>query len=209
MATRNPQVDAYIAAAAPFARPILKHLRKLVHAACPTIEEKIKWGMPFFDHKGSVAHMAAFKEHCAFGFWKSTLLFRPEQRAEREAMGQFGRITRLDDLPNDKTLIAYLRQAVQLNEAGIKQPRAPREKTPRPLEVPDDFAAALRKQPAARKTFDRFSPSQRREYVEWISEAKREETRRRRMATALEWLGEGKTLRWKYEQRTAGARRER
>ncbi len=196
MPTIDPRIDAYIARAAPFAQPILAHLRTLVHATCPEVEESIKWGMPFFLYRGLFCHMAAFKQHCAFGFWKWKQVVGED--APEEAMGQFGRIEALADLPSKKIITAYLRKAMALNEAGV--PAATRaRKTPRPeAEVPDDLAAALKKHAKARRAFEAFGPSQRREYVEWIVEAKRAETRAKRLATTLEWLAEGKPRNWKY-----------
>jgi uncharacterized protein YdeI (YjbR/CyaY-like superfamily) len=201
MKTKDPRVDAYIAAAAPFARPILKHLRKVVHAGCPAVEETIKWGFPHFVYKGNVAAMSAFRQHCSFGFWKGALIFGGERSGQDEAMGQFGRIAQVRDLPNEKTLIAYVRKAAELNDAGIKVPRPVKPKTPRALDVPDDFNAALKKNSKARKTFDGFSVSKRREYIDWMTDAKREETRRQRLATSVEWLAQGKTRMWKYERK--------
>lgn len=199
MPTTDPRVDAYIADAAPFARPILVHLRTLVHAACPEVEETIKWGMPFFVYRGALCHMAAFKRHCAFGFWKGRQIVGAD--APESAMGQFGRIGKASDLPPKKTIVAYLKQAIALNEAGV--PAATRaRKAPKPeAEVPAELAAAFasKKHAKARKAFEAFSPSHRREYVEWIVEAKRDETRARRVATTLEWLAEGKPRNWKYE----------
>ena len=201
MPKKNPAVDAYIAGAAPFARPILKHLRKVVHAGCPAVEEKIKWGFPHFEYKGNIAGMAAFKAHCSFGFWKGSLILGPEVAERDDAMGHFGRITKISDLPNEKTLLGYVRKAVELNEAGIKVPRAAaKPKRPRVLEAPGDFTAALKKDARARETFASFSPSKRNEYIEWVTEAKREETRRRRLATSIAWLAEGKSLNWKYQR---------
>ncbi len=200
MSKRNPEVDAYIAAAAPFARPILKHLRKIVHSGCAEVEEKIKWGMPHFEYKGNLAGMAGFNAHCSFGFWKGALIFDPAIANRDDAMGHFGRITRLADLPNEKVLIGYVRKAVELNEAGVNLPRKPKPKGPRVLEVPKDLAAALRKDAKARRTFENFSYSQRKEYVEWIAEAKREQTRQTRLTTAIEWLADGKPRTWKYER---------
>ena len=199
MPKKNPAIDKYIAAAAPFARPILKHLRQLVHQACPAIEETIKWSNPAFDYKGMIAGMAAFKEHCAFGFWKESLVFAGE-KTRGEAMGQFGRITSVTDLPNDATIIAYVRKAVALNEAGIKVPRPPKTKTVA-LPVPTDFAAALAKNAKARRTFENFTPGRRNEYIAWLTEAKREATRRQRLATSIEWLAAGKAHNWKYERK--------
>ena len=196
MGKTDPRVDAYIAKSADFAKPILLHLRKLVHAACPEVEETIKWSFPHFDYKGMMCSMASFKGHCAFGFWKSSLVIGGD--AERNAMGHFGRITSLDDLPPDKTLIAYVKKAAALNAGGVKvekKPAAPK----RPPTVPADLAAALKTNAAARKTFDAFSPSHKREYVEWITEAKTDATRAKRLQTTLGWLTEGKARNWKYE----------
>lgn len=198
MPKKNPQIDAYIAGAAPFAKPILRHLRKVVHASCPEVEEKIKWGFPHFEYKGNLAGMAAFKAHCSFGFWKGALIFDRETAEREDAMGHFGRIAKLSDLPNEKTLVGYVRKAVELNEAGIKVQRKAKPKGPRVLEIPNDLSAALRKNAKANKTFANFSYSNRKEYVEWIAEAKREETRRQRLTTAIEWLAEGKARNWKY-----------
>jgi len=202
MGTRDARVDAYIAAAAPFAQPILEHLRELVHATCPLVEESIKWGAPFFLYRGGMfCHMAAFKQHCAFGFWKWKQVVGAD--AADDAMGQFGRIEKLSDLPPKKTIAACLRKAMALNDAGV--PAATRTKrAPRPeAAIPADFAAALapKKHAKARATFEAFSPSQRREYIEWIGEAKREATRATRIATTLEWLAEGKPRNWKYARR--------
>ena len=200
MDTRDARVDAYIAKAAPFARPILEYLRGLVHSTCPQVEESIKWNAPFFLYRGAMfCHMAAFKQHCAFGFWKWKQVVGED--APEDAMGQFGRIEKLSDLPPKKVIAGYLKKAMALNEAGV--PAATRTKrAPKPdAAVPPDFAAALalKKHAKARAAFDAFSPSHRREYVEWIDEAKRAPTRETRIATALEWLAEGKSRNWKYE----------
>jgi len=195
MATTDPRVDAYIAKSAEFARPILKHLRAAVHAASPEIEETLKWSMPHFMYKGMLCGMAAFKQHCAFGFWKGKLI----ADLSDEAMGQFGCITKVSDLPPKRALTAYVKKAMALNDAGVKSPtRIKSAKAKAPMKVPDDLAAALKKNKKARATFEGFSPSHRREYVEWITEAKREETRAKRLATTLEWLAEGKSRNWKY-----------
>jgi uncharacterized protein YdeI (YjbR/CyaY-like superfamily) len=200
MAKTNPEVDSYIAQAAPFARPILKHLRKIVHAGCPAVEETIKWGMPFFLYKGNLAHMAAFKEHCAFGFWNGSLFLGPDAGKRSDAMGHFGRITSPTDLPNDKTLLGYVRKAAELNEAGVRRERAPRPKRPPgELHVPAELTAALSRNAKARKTFQNFSYSKRKEYLDWIAEAKREATRRQRLTTAVQWMAEGKSRMWKYQ----------
>ena len=198
MPKKDPRIAAYIDKAAPFARPILKYLRKVVHAGCPQVEETLKWSMPHFDYKGVMCGMAAFKEHCAFGFWKATLIFDGDKAREKEAMGHFGRITSLDDLPSEKTLIGYVRKAAELNEKGIKAPGRTQPKKKRPLQVPDYLKTALKKNAKAKKTFESFSPSQQREYVEWLTEAKREETRQQRLKTAIDWMAQGKVRNWKY-----------
>ena len=201
MATKDPRIDAYIAKAAPFAQPILKHLRKIVHTACPEAEETLKWSMPHFDYKGIMCGMAACKAHCTFGFWKASLIFDGDSLEERAAMGHFGRITKLADLPPDEILLGYVRKAAALNEAGIKSPhRSLPKKQPAPLEMPSFFATALRRNKTAAETFVALSYSCRKEYIDWLSEAKREATREQRLATALEWLSEGKTRNWKYQR---------
>jgi uncharacterized protein YdeI (YjbR/CyaY-like superfamily) len=198
MGSRDPRIDAYIDKSAEFARPILTHLREVVHGACPEVEETLKWKAPSFEYKGLLCGMAAFKQHCAFGFWKHELVTGKSDRSE-EAMGSFGRITSVEDLPSRRILTGYVKRAMELNEQGIK---APRTKTaPKgPLKVPEDLKEALRKNARARATFEAFSPSHKREYVEWIVAAKREETRRRRLSTALAWMSEGKTHHWRYER---------
>ena len=197
----DPRVDAYIAKAADFAKPILIHLRETVHKAYPDIEETLKWGMPSFMHKGIVCGMAAFKAHCTFGFWKHSLLVdksNPDANKDEEAMGNFGRITSLKDLPSKKELMALVKRAVKLNEDGVKPPV--REKWKKaPLVVPKELTAALKKNKKAQATFDAFSYSHKKEYAEWIAEAKTEATRDKRLATAIEWLSEGKSRNWKYQ----------
>ena len=198
MATKDSRIDAYIAKSADFAKPILKRLRKVVHAGCPGVEETMKWSMPHFDYKGVMCGMAAFKQHCVFGFWKEALIFDRDTAAEKPAMGSFGCIRSLADLPDQKTLIQYVKKAAALNDAGIKAPGRTQPKKRAPLEVPDYFSAALKKNAKARKTFENFPPSKRREYLEWVTEAKREETRRERLATSIKWLADGKPRHWKY-----------
>ena len=193
----DKRIDAYIEKSKDFARPILEHLRQLVHKACPDVEETIKWGSPHFDYKGSLAGMASFKEHCAFGFWKHTLLEATE--LQRSAMGSFGRITSLKDLPKDKQIVALIHQAMELNEKGIKVPKKPATAKGEVV-VPPELTAALEKNTKAKAQFEKFSPSHRREYSEWITEAKTEPTRDKRIATAIEWLSEGKSRNWKYER---------
>jgi uncharacterized protein YdeI (YjbR/CyaY-like superfamily) len=199
MGARIERVDAYIAGSAEFARPILEHLREVVHSTCPESEEAFKWSFPCFMYRGMLCNMAAFKEHCSFGFWKSSLVLGKETKEETgRSMGQFGKITRLSDLPADGVLAGYIREAMRLNEAGIKAPNRAKPKAPRELIVPDDLITALDGQQAARSTFERFSFTNKREYVEWITEAKTEATRSKRLATTIEWLAEGKPRNWKY-----------
>jgi len=199
MATKDPRIDAYIAKSADFAKPILKHLRKVVHAGCPEVQETVKWSMPHFDYKGVMCGMAAFKEHCAFGFWKADLILDRDKQGEKSGMGSFGCIKSLKNLPNEKTLIGYVKKAAALNEAGIKAPGRTQPKKRAPIPVPNDFAAALKKNAKARKVFESLSPSHRREYLEWITEAKRAETRKERITKTLKLLAEGKSRHWKYQ----------
>jgi uncharacterized protein YdeI (YjbR/CyaY-like superfamily) len=198
----DARIDAYVARSGEFARPILGHLRRLVHEACPDVEETMKWGFPHFLHAGGIlCAMAAFKAHCTFGFWHQGMkevIGRDGVEGE-SAMGSFGRMTSLADLPADGVMRRYLRQAVALNESG--KPARPRPAAgPRPeLPVPADLAAALKKNRRAAAAFEGFSPSHRREYIEWITEAKRLETRQRRVDTTVAWLMEGKPRNWKYQ----------
>jgi uncharacterized protein YdeI (YjbR/CyaY-like superfamily) len=200
MGTRDPRVDAYIDNAEDFAKPILTHLRDTVHAACPDVEEAMKWSFPHFMYKGMLCSMAAFKQHAAFGFWKGSLVLGDAGKGN-EAMGHLGRITCIADLPPKKELTAYIRKAVALNDDGVKVPRAPKTSARKPVRVPPDLAAALKKSKPALRTFENFSPSHRREYVEWITGAKTDATRTRRLKTAVEWMAEGKSQNWKYERR--------
>ena len=199
MGKRDPRVDAYIAKSADFARPILKHLRALVHKADPRIEETMKWSMPSFTHDGLVCNMAAFNRHCAFGFWKGKLIVDKQGKQVDEAMGQMGRIASLADLPSDRQLIGYIKKAVKLNQDEVKLPGKPRAKKAVPLRVPAYITAALKQDKRALAAFRALSTSHRNEYVEWIAGAKREETRARRLATTLSWLRLGRNMNWRYE----------
>jgi uncharacterized protein YdeI (YjbR/CyaY-like superfamily) len=199
MPTTDPRIDEYIANAADFAQPILSHLRALIHEACPEVEETMKWSMPHFVYHGNMAHMAAFKQHCAFGFWKAELLLSEADDKGKEAMGQFGRITSVRDLPAKKTLAGYVKRAMALNAEGVKVPSRAKAKAPRPLTVPDYFVTALEASPDAHQHFEAFSTSAKREYVDWLEEAKTEATRLRRMDQAIEWIAEGKQRNWKYQ----------
>lgn len=200
MGKKDKSVDAYISQSQDFAKPILKHIRELIHKGCPDIEEKMKWSFPTFNYKGSIlCNMAAFKQHATFGFWKASLLrskgIMPQ--ADKSAMGQFGKITRLSDLPADKTILKIIRETVKLEDEGVKLTKKKIAKKKEAV-VPDYFTKALNKNKKAKKTFDNFSPSNKREYIEWITEAKTEETRNRRLDTSIEWLSEGKPRNWKY-----------
>lgn len=198
MGTRNPRFDAYIESSADFARPILAYLREVVHEACPDVEEVIKWSSPHFDYRGPLCNMASFKQHCAFGFWKGSLILEQGGDKAKEAMGHFGRITSISDLPPRDVLIGYIHQAMRLNEEGVKTPvrKVPGQKPEIP--VPDDLTVALEANEAALTTFNAFSPSHRREYLEWITEAKTGATRQKRLEQAVEWMAEGKSRHWKY-----------
>jgi len=195
----DPRVDAYIARAADFAKPVLKELRARIHAACPEAEETLRWSAPHFLYHGKIlCSFAAFKQHAAFGFWHRKELFG--EGADDTAMGQFGRITSLADLPTKAATRALVKKAMALIDGDTPaQPARVRTRKP-PPEVPADLAAALKKNRAARTSFEGFSNTSRREYCDWISEAKQEATRARRLATALEWLAEGKTRNWKYDK---------
>lgn len=198
MAKQDPRVDAYIAKSAEFAKPILNHIRRVVHLAAPQIEETLKWSMPHFVYKGTVCSMAAFKEHCGLSFWKSALVLG-DKNESGAGMGQFGKITSIADLPPEKELIAHIKKAVELNEEGIKPPRrapAPREE----LVVPEDLIAELKKNKKALTAFENFSYSHKKEYVKWVVEAKREETRRKRIVATAERLASGKSRNWEYER---------
>ena len=204
MATTDPRIDAYIAKSADFARPVLEHLRKLVHKACPEAQETMKWSFPHFEYNGAIlCSMAAVKEHCSFGFWKASIMKDPEgvlKIADRHSMGHFDRMTSRKDLPADKVMIAYIREAALLNEQAVRLP--PREKkVAAAIAVPPVLLAALKKNKKALATFEAFPPSHKKEYIEWITEAKTEETRQKRVATTLEWLAEGKSRNWKYQKK--------
>ena len=197
MRQRDSRIDDYIAKSADFAQPILKHLRELVHAGCPDVEETMKWSRPHFMHQGMLCGISAFKNHCTFGFWKGQILFGAREDL-REGMGQFGRITSLSDLPTDDIIIGYIRKAAQLNKEGINLPAKPKPKEKKELVIPEYFTMALKKNKKAMAAFEGFSYSHKKEYVQWITEAKGEDTRQRRMNQALTWMAEGKPRHWKY-----------
>lgn len=199
MANHDPRIDTYIAKSADFARPILEHLRAMVHAACPKAEESLKWSMPFFSYNGApMCMMAAFKQHCGFGFWLSRQVVGSSAEG---GMGQFGKLASLKDLPTKRELTAYVRKAMALNGTGVKLVRTKVVAKPPPA-LPADLAALLaqKKHAAASRTYAGFGPGAQREYVDWIAEAKTDATRQKRLVTTLEWLAEGKRRNWKYEK---------
>jgi uncharacterized protein YdeI (YjbR/CyaY-like superfamily) len=198
MGMKDKRVDAYIAKSAAFAKPVLTHLRALVHEVCPDVTETIKWGMPFFEYKGVLCNMAAFKAHCSFGFWRRSLIAKGTTNGD--AMGDLGRITRLSDLPSKKILAGYIKQAMKLNEEGVKSPTRLKARVKKAeIPMPDYFSAALSRNKKAKNAFEAFSPSHRREYLEWITEAKTEPTRVKRTSEAISWISEGKSRNWKYQ----------
>jgi uncharacterized protein YdeI (YjbR/CyaY-like superfamily) len=197
------RVDAYTAKAADFAKPIIGHIRQLVHDTSPLLVENIKWGHVFFEYDGPVLQLAAFKEHCAVGFWKATLLNDPHKvlKIGDGSAGSFGKLTSVADLPPDDILKDFILQAIALNENGVKVPvvkKAPTAKTE--LLIPDDLIAAFKDNPKAAETFYNFSNSHRKEYVQWITEAKTEATRTKRIAQAIEMMEVGKSRNWKYQR---------
>ncbi len=194
-------VDTYIAKAASFAQPILRHFRALVHKTCPHATEAIKWGMPYFETYGTnLCGMAAFRQHCAVIFWKAALLedkMKLLDTVGKTGMGHLGKLTSLEEMPADKLLAAYLKEADKLNKENVKV-APPKAGKPQTLKTPPELAAALKKNKAAAKTFDAFSYTNKKDYIEWITEAKTDATRQKRLDTAIEWMAEGKIRNWKY-----------
>lgn len=199
MATTDSYVDDYIEKAQEFAKPILRQIRKLVHEACPDVIETKKWSFPHFDYKGMMCSFAAFKEHVAFGFWKQELLEKSAFPAEKTAMGSFGRIKSIKDLPDNKTMKKLIKDACKLNDDGVKVVRKV-SKERKELVVPEVLTRALAKNKKAAATFESFPYSCKKEYIEWITEAKTDATRDKRLATTIEWLSEGRRRNWKYEK---------
>ena len=191
---KNSLVDEYINKAQPFAKPILVHLRKLIHHTCPKVEEKIKWGMPSFEYKGLMCGIASFKQHCILNFWKASLM---ENAKGETAMGHLGRIASLKDLPFDKKIIGYIKEAMKLNDEGIKVVKAKPVKEKESV-VPEDVVSSIKKNKKAFATFSAFSASNKKEYIQWITEAKTEATKEKRLIQAIEWMAEGKPRNWKY-----------
>jgi uncharacterized protein YdeI (YjbR/CyaY-like superfamily) len=206
MGKKDPRVDAYIAKSADFAKPILTHLRELIHDNCPNVEETMKWSFPHFTYKGPadrsprvLCSMASFKKHCAFGFWYTNNMSGNQQAAP--AMGQYGRIASLADLPKNKELVKQIKDAIRAHDAGVSPRVAARPAEKKELEIPDDLTAALKKNKKALATFKQFNYTNKKEYVEWITDAKTESTRKARLDTAVEWMSEGKARHWKYIKR--------
>lgn len=198
----DPRIDNYIEKAQPFAQPVMNKLREIIHKACPEVQETIKWGMPSFDYMGPICSFASFKNHCSFGFWKTSLLKNPEKYLQErsaqggEAMGNLGKMTSVKDLPPARVLIDFIRQSMKLNEDGIKvEKKKPETKV---IPTPPELKKALDKNTKARFYFDKFSPSQQKEYNVWIADAKSEATRNKRIADAIEWISVGKIRNWKY-----------
>ena len=201
----NARVDAYIEKAQPFAQPILRKIREMVHTHHPEIGEAIKWGMPMFTYRGkNLCHMAAFKAHAAFGFWRREGAEKREADARDDAaegMGQFGKLTSVDELPPQAVIAELIDEGMALIDGAAKARAAPEKRPPRAIvsETPPALAAALAANPKAQATYDAFPPGARRDYDEWIAEAKRDDTRAKRVLQAVEWLAEGKKRHWKYE----------
>jgi uncharacterized protein YdeI (YjbR/CyaY-like superfamily) len=198
MGKMDPRVDAYITKSADFAKPILIHVRRLVHEAHPEVEESIKWGFPSFGRKGILCYLSAHKAHCRFGFWHRSM--HAELRATAAAgqfTGQLTRLTTITDLPSNQVFTAWIVKAAQLNESG---PKSPRPRARKKLTAPADLLAALKKHKKAAAAFEAMSQSHKNEYIQWITEAKREETRKKRIETTIEWLTEGKSRNWKNER---------
>jgi uncharacterized protein YdeI (YjbR/CyaY-like superfamily) len=197
----DPRVDAYINKSAAFAQPVLTHLRELVHKTVPDVEESIKWSMPFFTYKGQMyGNLAAFKQHCSFGLFGAAMRDQLKKDGfDSDGMGSLGKITSLKDLPANKVLVGYIRQAAALIDDGAKTMTRPKKAAKPAAEVPAELAAALKKSKAATQVWKAFSPSCQREYAEWITEAKRDETKEKRIVQAIEWIAEGKQRHWKYQ----------
>jgi uncharacterized protein YdeI (YjbR/CyaY-like superfamily) len=202
MGARDKRIDNYIMNASEYAWPILDHLRELVHKACPQVEETIKWSFPHFQYKGILCSMAAFKHHCAFGFWKTSLMKDPYRVMNvngKTAMGSLGKITSLKDLPSNRILLEYIKEAMKLNEEAVMPPAQKKLKSPaKLLKVPDDLLKALKSNLIAMETFKGFSTSKKNEYIHWITEAKTEATRTKRLISAITWMEEGKSRDWRY-----------
>lgn len=197
----TPSVTNYIEKAAPFAQPVLHYLRSLIHKTCPQIEECIKWGFPHFTYKNEiVCSFAAFKQHCAFTFWRAGVITSLAEIAiNNEGMGQLGKIKSKLDLPNENQLVNCIIEAIQLIEKGVKPAKSAKQKNNEPIILPAYFSSLLAEFPTAKEKFLSMSNSHQKEYVEWITEAKTETTRNTRMQTCIKWVLEGKGRNWQYQ----------
>ena len=197
MPSKDPRIDEYIAQAAPYAQPILQRLRLVVHRACPGVIETMKWSTPSFEYHGFLCGIAAFKSHCTFGLWKDKLVRTRGGVSAGRILDAVGKVASVDDLPDEAALGRLIKLAAGLNEQGVKEAR--KKPAPKgPVEVPDDLKKALEKNKKAKAAFEGFSPSHKREYVEWIAEAKQQATRARRLEQSIKWMAEGKVRNWKY-----------
>lgn len=200
---KDRRIDDYISKSEEFAKPILRYIRDIVHKACPEVTETMKWGMPHFDYKGMMCGIASFKQHCTFGFWKASLMkdkYKVFVKGENSGMGNFGKVKDIQDLPSAKIIIEYIKEAMKLNDDNVAVPKELKENVRKELVIPEYFLKVLKKNEVALKTFMDFSYSHKKEYLEWITEAKKEETREKRIYAAIEWLSEGKGRNWKYEK---------
>lgn len=200
---KDRRIDDYISKSEEFAKPILRYIRDIVHKACPEVTETMKWGMPHFDYKGMMCGIASFKQHCTFGFWKASLMkdkYKVFVKGENSGMGNFGKVKDIQDLPSAKIIIEYIKEAMKLNDDNVAVPKELKENVRKELVIPEYFLKVLKKNEVALKTFKDFSYPHKKEYLEWITEAKKEETREKRIYAAIEWLSEGKGRNWKYEK---------
>ena len=200
---KDRRIDDYISKSEEFAKPILRYIRDIVHKACPEVTETMKWGMPHFDYKGMMCGIASFKQHCTFGFWKASLMkdkYKVFVKGENSGMGNFGKVKDIQDLPSAKIIIEYIKEAMKLNDDNVAVSKELKENVRKELVIPEYFLKVLKKNEVALKTFMDFSYSHKKEYLEWITEAKKEETREKRIYAAIEWLSEGKGRNWKYEK---------
>lgn len=205
MGSRLPRVDEYIVKSADFAIPILDYWREIVHAACPEVKETMKWSMPFFEYNNyNLCGMAAFKNHCRFHFWLASKMSDPDKLfsefEETGGMSQFGKIAKIEDLPSEEQIFALIHDAMSLIDQGVKLTKNPAKKAVKELVIPDYFLEAIDDNPDAQENFERFTLSQKKEYVDWVVEAKSETTRMKRMQQAVDWIEEGKTRNWKYQR---------
>jgi uncharacterized protein YdeI (YjbR/CyaY-like superfamily) len=201
MQSFDPCIDNYIESAPDFAQPVMRHLRKLVHKICPQVCENMKWSTPSFEYKGLFCGFGAYKNYCMFGFWKASVMDDPYSLLTEHSdgiMGNFGKITSLEDLPEDSIIIFYLREGMRLNDEGIQLPAKPKSTVKKELVVPVELLNALNKNKVAQKIFNHFSYSNKKEYAEWIANAKTDSTRQKRIEQAIEWIAEGKIRNWKY-----------